>query len=188
MAKYYVYRMTHDTGFAPRVRNRICAFGGCTNIPRPGWAEEDSWIIGIGGKTIKQKEESGKLIYAMKVEKIFSYPDFKNEYPDHYDYTTEDEENLKTKERVLVSKNYYFCENNKLISIDSLSKSIKVKKILGEIFKSQYCHCKRIDNKINNEDIEKLIEQMKSQGYKKLCCRESPVLRNNLKSSGCNKQ
>ena len=65
MGKNYVYRMDHDTGFAPNIDHNICSLSGCKKTTVEKWAEKGSWVIGIGGKNTGKPN---KLIYAMKVE------------------------------------------------------------------------------------------------------------------------
>ena len=72
MAKNYVYRMHHDTGFAPNVEGRICSLCGCKVTTIEKWAREGSWIIGIGGD---QTTKSDMLIYMMAVEEPLSRTD-----------------------------------------------------------------------------------------------------------------
>src|SRR5687767_10916373 len=64
MAKHYVYRMDHDTGFAPRVSKGTCTLCGCKTTTVEAWANPGSWIIGIGGKGTGRPDA---LIYALKV-------------------------------------------------------------------------------------------------------------------------
>lgn len=67
---HYVYRMHHDTGYAPNVKNSVCTLYDCKyskngrrkNIEEA--AEIGSWIIGIGGN---KTGLPNKLIYAMEV-------------------------------------------------------------------------------------------------------------------------
>jgi hypothetical protein len=47
--KNYVYRMDHDTGFAPNTERGICALSGCKETTIEKWAGPGSWVIGIGG-------------------------------------------------------------------------------------------------------------------------------------------
>ena len=49
MPKHYVYRLDHDTGFAPNIEYRICTLSGCKKTTIERWAERGSWVIGIGG-------------------------------------------------------------------------------------------------------------------------------------------
>src|SRR2546422_2833130 len=73
MAKHYVYRMDHDTGFAPHVSENICTLCGCKTTTVEAWAEPGSWVIGIGGRG---KSRPDALIYAMRGESKPTLPEF----------------------------------------------------------------------------------------------------------------
>jgi Nucleotide modification associated domain 2 len=64
--KNYVYRIDHDTGFAPHIAYGLCTLCGCkATIERN--AQDGSWVIGIG------RNNTGKrnlLIYAMESKGI----------------------------------------------------------------------------------------------------------------------
>jgi hypothetical protein len=62
MPKNYVYRMTHDTGFAPNLKYGICTLSGCKKNTIEVDAKRGSWVIGIGGNNTSKPN---KLIYAM---------------------------------------------------------------------------------------------------------------------------
>lgn len=103
-AKHYLYRMDHDTGFAPHVSRGVGTLCGCKKTSVERWAEPGSWVIGIGGKGTKQPD---KLIYAMHVEETPSYGDFQREHPANAKY-------LKTRDDapVLVSRRFWYFGNN----------------------------------------------------------------------------
>lgn len=65
MPKHYVYRMDHDTGFAPRVARGRFTLAGCKRTTVELWARPGSWVVGIGGKGTSQPH---RLIYAMRVD------------------------------------------------------------------------------------------------------------------------
>ena len=67
VAKHYVYRMDWDTGFAPNTKYGICSLSGCKKNSIERWAEQGSWVIGIGGNNTGK---SDKLIFAMEVEPL----------------------------------------------------------------------------------------------------------------------
>src|SRR3972149_8351488 len=99
--KNYVYRMDHDTGFAPNVEYGICTLSGCKKETIELWAKEGSWIIGIGGKNTGKPD---KLIYAMEVEEVLKYPHFKKSHPRKSKYL----QKQKAGNNVLLSKNFYY--------------------------------------------------------------------------------
>lgn len=100
MHKNYVYRMDHDTGFAPNIQDNICTLSGCKKDTIEKWASQGSWIIGIGGKRTGKPD---KLIYVMIVDERLSHSDFISKYPDRSQY-------LKGKQTnsVLVSREFYY--------------------------------------------------------------------------------
>jgi hypothetical protein len=55
MGKNYVYRMDHDTGFAPHTEGELCFLSGCKKTTVELWARENSWVIGIGGKGTEKR-------------------------------------------------------------------------------------------------------------------------------------
>lgn len=65
MPNHYVYRLDHDTGFAPHVWNRTCTLCGCKTTTIERWARQGSWVVGVGGVRTGQRDA---LIYAMEVE------------------------------------------------------------------------------------------------------------------------
>ncbi len=103
MAKNYVYRMDHDTGFAPNTGFGLCTLSGCKKTTVERWAEKGSWVIGIGGKGTHQ---SNKLIYAMEVENNLPFKDFVARYPRKSRY-------LRTKlaKSVLISRRFFYFGN-----------------------------------------------------------------------------
>lgn len=101
MGKNYVYRMDHDTGFAPNVDHNIFSLSGCKKTTVEKWAEEDSWVIGIGGKNTGKPN---KLIYAMKVEENLPYREFRKRYPVKNKYLSPEDAGTN----VLVSRKFYY--------------------------------------------------------------------------------
>ena len=63
--RHYVYRMDHDTGFAPHVSGEACTLCGCKSTTVERWAEQGSWVFGVGGNGTGRPDA---LIYAMEVE------------------------------------------------------------------------------------------------------------------------
>ena len=103
MAKNYVYRMDHDTGFAPNTGFRLCTLSGCKTTTVERWAKKGSWVIGIGGKGTHQ---SNKLIYAMEVENNLTYKDFAARYPRKSQYLRK-----KSVEGILISRRFFYFGN-----------------------------------------------------------------------------
>jgi len=101
MARNYVYRMDHDTGFAPNVNNNICSLSGCKKTTVEKWAQKGSWVIGIGGKNTGQPN---KLIYAMEVEENLPYIEFRKRYPVKSKYLSPEDAGTN----VLVSRKFHY--------------------------------------------------------------------------------
>ncbi len=78
MPRHYIYRIDHDTGYAPRLAGRICFLCGCKNTTVEQWAEKGSWVIGLGGNGTGKP---GALIYAMEVDSTPTFEEFSRQYP-----------------------------------------------------------------------------------------------------------
>lgn len=69
--RYYGYKMTDDTGFAPCMTESCLSLACCmTGIRRR--APALSWIAGFGGASLGL----GKLIYLMQVERSMTFDDY----------------------------------------------------------------------------------------------------------------
>jgi len=141
MAKNYIYRMDHDTGFAPNVDYGICSLSGCKKTTIEKWTTEGSWVIGIGGIGTGKPD---KIIYVMEVRANLPYNRFKKRYPGKSEY-------LKRKDagtNVLVSKKFYYLGD----------RAIKVPKELGHIIIDRHgCKC------VSNEDINTLKRHLSTK-------------------------
>jgi hypothetical protein len=154
MPKNYVYRMTHDRGFAPNIKYGICTLSGCMLNTVEIWAKKGSWVIGIGGKNTGK---SDKLIYVMEVEENLEYLKFQERFPKKSKYLCSEVAGTN----VLVSRKFYYFGNNaidlpedlKHIIIDrhgtkcvSDEDMIKLKKYLEERYNygilGNPCNCK----------------------------------------------
>jgi hypothetical protein len=100
MPRHYVYRMDHDTGFAPNTDYGVCTLGGCKVTTVERWADKGGWVIGIGGNGTGRPN---KLIYAMEVEEGLPYSEFKEKYPRKSRYLSG-----KPVPKVLVSRRFYY--------------------------------------------------------------------------------
>ena len=107
MAKHYVYRMDHDTGFAPKASKRKCTLCGCKITTVEAWAEPGSWVIGIGGKRTGKPDA---LIYALKVDANPSLSEFRRASPTRAAYLTAPW--LKPSAKVLVGRHFYYLGDN----------------------------------------------------------------------------
>lgn len=151
MPKNYVYRMTHDTGFAPNTKYGICSLSGCKNSKNgkrkniEESAVKGSWVIGIGGNNTHQPN---KLIYAMEIEENIPYSQFKKRYPGKSKYLQEE----NAGNNVLLSRKFYYF-GKKAIDLPEYLKHIIIK----------------TRNYINVEDVDvrKLKEHIEKCGYRK---------------------
>ena len=103
MAKHYIYRMDHDTGFAPRVSANTCTLCGCKTTTVEAWAQPGSWVIGIGGKGTGKADA---LIYALRVEANPTVAEFRRRSPRRAAYLAG--RALKASSKVLVARHFYY--------------------------------------------------------------------------------
>jgi hypothetical protein len=101
--KHYVYRLDHDTGFAPHVRGRVCTLCGCKITTVESWAQPGSWIIGIGGNGTGM---TNRMIYAMKVESASTMDELRRYSPDIVRYLGG--HGIERGARILVSRFFYY--------------------------------------------------------------------------------
>lgn len=102
-ANHYVYRMDHDTGFAPHVQGRLCTLCGCKSTTIELWAQPGSWVIGVGGNGTGKPN---RLIYAMKVESTSTVDQLRKFSKDLVRYL--DHHGIDNHARVLVSRFFYY--------------------------------------------------------------------------------
>lgn len=129
--KHYVYRLDHDTGFAPHAQHHVCTLCGCKVNTIEAWARAGSWVIGIGGNG------TGKpnlLIYAMLVESTPTVDELRRGSPDLVSYLLGHE--IEGDARILVSRFYYYFGKNAVAVPQNLRHDL--------LFRSQ--GCKRVGN------------------------------------------
>jgi Nucleotide modification associated domain 2 len=107
MIKHYVYRLDHDTGFAPHAQEHVCTLCGCKVSSVEAWARAGSWVIGIGGNGTGR---SNLLIYAMLVESTPTVDELRGKAPDLISYLRGHE--IEGDARILVSRFYYYFGKN----------------------------------------------------------------------------
>lgn len=112
--KFYTYRMTSDTGFAPNPFGDYCTLATCmVKLRASKNVKPGTWIIGIGGKNTPIRD---KLIYAMRISEIlpievyWDHPKFRSKRPDHSSSNQEE----------WVGDNIYHREQDKWIQEPSL--------------------------------------------------------------------
>ena len=153
--KHYLYRMDHDTGFAPNVKYNICTLCGCKNKKSSKrnieeLAAKGSWVIGIGGNKTGKPD---KLIYAMEVEENLEYDEFQRRYPTkHHEYLQWLKSKEKPGDHVLVSTKFYYFGNN---AID-LPEELRYIIIKGRGYRTKG---------IDDEAVSKLKKHIKEGGY-----------------------
>lgn len=133
MLKHYVYRLDHDTGFAPHAQQYVCTLCGCKVSSIEAWARAGSWVIGIGGNG------TGKpnlLIYAMLVESTPAVDELRAKSPDLVIYLRGHE--IQGDARILVSRFYYYFGQNAIAVPRKIQRDL--------LFQSQ--GCKRVGNEV----------------------------------------
>jgi hypothetical protein len=105
MLRHYVYRIDHDTGFAPHAAYGWCLLCGCKKTTIERWAEPGSWVVGIGGNNTKTAKD--KLIYAMQVCSTPSLAKLRRNTPRLTSYLR-GHPKLDPASRVLVSRCFWY--------------------------------------------------------------------------------
>jgi hypothetical protein len=119
VVKHYVYRMDHDTGFAPHVSRAVCTLCGCKTATVESWAEPGSWVIGIGGIGTNRPD---KVIYAMQVKDNPTVAAFRRQSPRRGAYLA----GQKGSARVLVARHYYYL-GMRAVSLPSRLKHLLIR-------------------------------------------------------------
>lgn len=101
--KHYIYRVDHDRGFAPNVDHGICTLCGCKISSIESWAQQGSWVIGIGGNGTGKPN---KLIYTMEVEQVLPYANFRARYRRKSTYLRG--KRVSPAANVLLSRKFYY--------------------------------------------------------------------------------
>ena len=144
MARHYVYRLDHDTGFAPHVGHRMCTVCGCKIGTIEKWAQPESWVIGIGGNGTGKPDA---LIYTMRVESTPRYADFLRRYPRESAYLRM--YMIDPVAPVLLSTHFYYFGDN----------AVQIPRSLKRIIIRRQ-GCKRVD-----DDDVALLETFLAQRY-----------------------
>lgn len=104
----YVYRMDHDTGFAPHIKYGICSLCGCKTTTIEQWVRAGSWVIGIGGNTTGKPDH---LIYMMKVTETIPLMKFRSRFKRKSEYL----HNMSNEYApVLISRKFWYFGDNAL--------------------------------------------------------------------------
>jgi len=80
MTNIYSYVLSHDNGSAPNPFWGLCTLTICKPVIRRK-AQKNDWVIGTGSKNSllkngKRSDFSNRLVYAMKISKVLSLPDY----------------------------------------------------------------------------------------------------------------
>jgi len=142
MIKHYVYRLDHDTGFAPHAQQHVCTLCGCKVSSVETWARAGSWVIGIGGNGTGKPD---LLIYAMLVESTPRVDELRGKSPDLVNYLRGHE--IEGDARILVSRFYYYFGRNAVAVPQKLQHDL--------LFRSQGC------KKVGNEAIAQLASYLR---------------------------
>ena len=81
----------------------ICALCGCKKSSVEKWAQERSWVLGVGGNNTGKPH---KLIYAMEVVKVLPFFDFRFRYIRESAYLRA--KRIKRAANVLLSRKFYY--------------------------------------------------------------------------------
>ena len=114
----------------------MCTLCGCKTNSIELWAKSGSWVIGIGGNGMGKPN---KLIYAMEVESVLPYADFKKKHGRKSSYLQG--KSISPEANVLLSRKFYYF-GNKAIDIPAELRHI--------IIPSQGC------KRVSDEDVAKL--------------------------------
>ena len=133
MPKICAYIITHDTGYAPKIKKGRCILERCKKTTIEKSAQKDDWIIAFGGRKLGKTKGNRnkyyrKLIYAMKVQEI--------KPPSSKDFS-------------------FFGENAK-----DLTKKSSEKNLLDYIFRTNWCHVKYFKDETDFIRIETFINQL----------------------------
>jgi hypothetical protein len=107
MAKHYLYRLDHDTGFAPHVLGGVCTLCGCKVTTVERWAQQGSWVVGIGGNGTGKPDA---LVYAMRVDATPSVAELRGQFPKVAAYLSG--RSVNPSARVLLSRHFYYLGKN----------------------------------------------------------------------------
>lgn len=140
--KHYVYRLDHDTGFAPHAHQHVCTLCGCKVNTIEAWARAGSWVIGIGGNGTGRPN---LLIYAMLVESTPTVGELRGKSPDLVSYLRGHE--IESDARILISRFYYYFGENAVAVPQKLQSDL--------IFRSQGC------KRIGNEAVAQLASHLR---------------------------
>lgn len=118
--RHYVYRMDHDTGFAPRVYSDFCFLCGCKSTTVELWAQHGSWIVGIGGLGTGNPD---RLIYAMRVAATPTLQEFARQHPDAARYHVRS--GILQGAPVLVSRHFFYFGKN-AVSLSARLRALQI--------------------------------------------------------------
>jgi hypothetical protein len=162
MPNNYIYRLDHDTGFAPNTSWGICSLCGCKRTSIEKWAQKGSWIIGIGGNNTGVPN---RIIYAMEIADNIPYSLFRSKYPRKSKYLIG---HCNSSDNVLYSRNYYYFGHNAIPFPSHLNNAL-----------IRFSGCK----KISNTDLTALTGYIVSLGFSQ----GSYGYPNNATKQRCNK-
>lgn len=119
--KHYVYRLDHDTGFAPHVEGGWCLLCGCKTTTVERWAEQGSWVIGIGGNRTRKPD---RLLYAMQVNDVKPVGLLRRRRPRIVAYLRG--RGIDPSAPVLLSRNFYYF-GDKALPLPSALKDLVIR-------------------------------------------------------------
>ena len=163
--KHYVYRLDHDTGFAPHVRGRLCTLCGCKTTTVESWAKAGSWVFGVGGNGTKRPN---RLIYAMKVESAPTVGEARRFSPDLVSYI--EGHGIDEKARILVSRFFYYFGDKAIELPTEVREELTItrqgcKRVTDQAARSLACHLRKAYSspgtfgRPNNPDLDPLSDR-----------------------------
>ncbi len=146
-AKHYVYRLDHDTGFAPHVSGNACTLCGCKTTSIEVWAAPGSWVVGIGGNGTGKPND---LIYLMKVESNPTVAELRRRSPHLTDYLRGHGIHGLESRPILVSRRFYYFGK----------RAIRIPQGLEHlIIRARGCR------KATDAEISRLVAHLSARGY-----------------------
>lgn len=159
----FLYKMTHDTGFAPNTQNNVLTLATCKPKIRKT-AQCGDWVFGFGSKTLGASTD-GKLIYAAQITDVLPMAVYGSHH--FFQYKIPSAQNP-------VGDNIYYCQNGiwqqrpySPHTLEDMAHDLSGQNVLISK-KFLYFGCKPAD-------CPSFIHERPCRGHKKIECKESKV-------------
>jgi hypothetical protein len=99
MPRLFTYTIPVDDGAAPNPFNGMCSLSIC----KPGIrkvAQKDDWVAGLGSKNAPSGDLSGHLVYAMRVEEVYSLQEYDRLAPARWPHRIPDVDSKALQDRL----------------------------------------------------------------------------------------